>query len=249
MSHNPRLWEAYRQQIEALGERKANFDLEREHEKTEAFGWRVDSYVAELPPEPPGDPLPHGSWQIAREVIANYEFPDPRLITGIYVPDGPLEGRAMLLRGRFLFFTFYFGVRVGRVIDETREVEGHPARVWGFAYHTLEGHFEMGQATFTIWKHLDTGRIEFRFNAYSKTAHIKNIFYRIGFKLFGRTLQKRFAQQIQVRMQRIVSERLAAARTAMPEPVVEAPAVKPLAGEKQEKLDEIKDKAQNTPPT
>lgn len=244
MSRDERSWEAYRQQIESLGQRKANFDLEREHEKTEAFGWRVDSYVAELPPEPAGEPLPNGSWNIAREVIANYEFPDPKLITGIYLPEGPLEGRAMLLRGRFLFFTFYFGVRIGQVIDETREVEGQPVRVWGFSYHTLEGHFEMGQATFTVWKLLETGRVEFRFKAYSKIAHIPNIFYRIGFHIFGRTLQKRFARQIQERMQNIVAERLAAARTAMPAPAVEASPVEPLEGEKREKLEEIKDRHQ-----
>lgn len=247
MSHvSPRpAWERYQRQIEALRDRKANFDLAREHEYTEALGWRIDSYQAELPVEPPGEPLPRGSWALAKEVIANYEFPDPGLIQGIYLPDGPIEGRVMLLQARFLFFTFFFGVRIGRIIDEVREENGQQARVWGFSYHTLEGHFEMGQATFTVWKFLESGTVQFRFNAYSKVAHIPNIFYRIGFRLFGRTLQKRFAKQIQQRMQMIVTQRLRAATQDVPEPEIATPEVQPASAQPEtaEKLQEVREDA------
>lgn len=212
------LHEQFRDQLEAFEARAANFDLEQRHEATEEAGWNVDRYQADLPAEPPGEPVAGGPWDIARDVIRSYEFPDPDLITGIFLPDAPLEGRVIVLRARFLIFTFLFGVRVGRVIDETRSEGGEQARVWGFSYHTLEGHFEMGEASFTVWKFVESGRVQFRIQTFSRIAHIPNIFYRIGFRMFGRGLQRRFARTAMQRMQDFVAERLEARETGRPEP-------------------------------
>ncbi|UOQ66971.1 DUF1990 family protein [Hymenobacter volaticus] len=66
-----------------------NFDLNRTHEYTRETGWNVDDYETELPPEAPGPPAAQGSWAAAREVLRNYTFPPPNLITGIFVPDQP----------------------------------------------------------------------------------------------------------------------------------------------------------------
>ena len=73
--------------------------------------------------------------------------------------------------------------------------DGTPEAVWGYNYHTLEGHFEQGQIEFTLHKQLTTGRVLLRIHAVSKTGHISNIFYRIGFRIFGRALQRRFAHR------------------------------------------------------
>ncbi|MBC8099729.1 MAG: DUF1990 family protein [Armatimonadetes bacterium] len=222
-------WKLYASQFERWGKADLNFDINKTEDYTEANGWKIDDYAIGLPGEDPGAPAPHGAFQAAKEVIANYEFPDPTLITGIFVPDGPLEDRIMVLRARFLIFTFLFGVRIRKVIDEVRATEKQGnAHVWGYSYYTLEGHFEMGEITFEVWKYEQTGEVRFHVHAYSKPYHIDNLFYRIGFAIFGRSLQVRFARTATVRMQQLVLERLAKPQTPAA-PTVDTPEVLPIS--------------------
>ncbi|MCC3158032.1 DUF1990 domain-containing protein [Hymenobacter sp. 15J16-1T3B] len=204
----PPLWEQYKARLESYREAKVNYDLDRVHEYTAATGWRLDDYHTELPAEPPGPPVPGGSFEAAKQVLLNYSFPPPDLITGIFVPDQPLAERVMLLRAHFLFFTFWFGVRIGGVTDERQDAPDGPEQVWGYNYRTLEGHFEKGQITFTVHKNLTSGKVRFQVKAYSQPDRIKNIFYRIGFKLFGRSLQRKFARGSMQRMRMLVGEAL-----------------------------------------
>lgn len=216
----PSLWEQHRARLDAFGTAKVNYDPTRASEYTAEAGWRIDDYETDLPAEPPGPPVPDGSFVRACAVVRDYRFPPPDLVTGIFAPDGPLDGRRMLIRARFLGFTFWFGVEVGGVVDEERPVTDptgatagttDPAaceRVWGYHYRTLEGHFEKGEITFTVHKHLGTGRVVFRVHAYSQPDRIRNPFYRLGFKLFGRMLQRRFAHESLARMQELVREPL-----------------------------------------
>ncbi|MDT7857927.1 DUF1990 family protein [Rubrivirga sp. S365] len=208
-------WTRYADRLDAIRAGRLNF--EADHEVTEAAGWHLDTYDVDLVPEPPGPPLPAGdagaSWAVACRLVRDYAFPDPKLITGIFSPDDPLPGRPMLLRARFLFFTFWFGVRVGDEVDEVREAtDAGVGRVWawGYDYATLEGHFERGRITFEVRKEEATGRVRFHIDAFSKPDRIRNPFYRIGFKLFGRRLQLQFARSACERMQRFVREELAA---------------------------------------
>ncbi|ALD21696.1 DUF1990 domain-containing protein [Hymenobacter sp. DG25A] len=212
----PPLWEQYRPRLEAYEKAKVNFDLTATNEYTAENGWRVDDYEIELPPETPGPPVLNGSWEAAREVLRRYSFPPPGLITGIFVPDQPLEKRLMVLRGRFLFFTFWFGVRIGGVTDEKRTSPEGEEQVWGYNYRTLEGHFERGQIDFTVHKFLTTGRVVFRIHAFSQVGKISNPFYWLGFKLFGRMLQRRFAHQSMQRLHAQVEEMLRTGHTAPP---------------------------------
>jgi uncharacterized protein (UPF0548 family) len=155
----------------------AGLDLERP-----APGWNVDRRCQPLPPEPPGDPVPEGSWEIAARLIRGYEFADPSVVRAHYDPTRPLEGREMVLELRSLgLVRIYVGVRVVSVYDEQRHVGGRAARVFGWAYRTLEGHVEEGQMDWQVWKWLDTGDVEFRAHAVSRTAHIANPVVRIGF--------------------------------------------------------------------
>jgi len=214
--------ERYRERLEALERRPLNLDLSRRSEYTREAGWNIDDYEADLPPEPPGEPLPGGSFRAAQEVLREYRFPPPDLITGIFLPEQPLEQRVMLLRGRFLGFTFFFGVRVGGVVDELRETRQGLERVWGYDYATLEGHFERGQIEFTVAKRLDSGEVFFRIHAFSRTGTIRNPFYALGFRLFGRRLQRRFAYESMRRVQALVQEKLATGRPASAQPAAEA---------------------------
>jgi uncharacterized protein (UPF0548 family) len=236
-------WKLYSSQLERWSKTDLNFDINMSETFTEANGWRIDDYSIGLPGEEPGPPAPDGAFEAAKQIIRNYEFPDPSLITGIFVPDGPLENRVMVLRARFWFFTFLFGVRVGKVIDEVRRIEkpGTTAYVWGYSYRTLKGHFEMGEITFEVWKYEQTGEVRFRVHAYSKPDRISNPFYRIGFKIFGRSLQLRFARTATLRMQQLVLERLVA--PVSKENAVPTPEVQPIeeSEKAQDKAEEVKD--------
>lgn len=136
--------------------------------------------------------------------MSDYEFADPAIVRAVYRRDSPLEGRDMLLEVRFWFLRFRFGVRVGGVIDDTRDMDGREVRVWGWSYATLQGHLEMGQMDYELWKWLDTGAVEFRIHVVSKASHIGNPIIRLGFRIFGRREQVRFAKRACERMARLV---------------------------------------------
>jgi hypothetical protein len=218
----PPMWEQYRARLDAYTDAKVNYDFSRQNEYTSETGWRLDDYEADLPAEAPGPPEDAGSFAAAQDVLRRYAFPPPDLITGIFNPEGPLEKRIMVLRAQFLFFKFYFGVRVSEVTDEeSRDTPNGPERVWGYGYRTLEGHFERGQIDFTIHKNLNSGAVQFRIHAVSQPGQIRNPFYWVGFKLFGRMLQRKFARESLRRMKEMVGQALATGVS----PTVRAPAV------------------------
>ena len=111
----------------------------------------------------------------------------------------------MLLQIRFLGLRLYVGVRVCDVYDETRTVDGRTARVFGWGYGTLEGHFEEGQMHYEVWKWLDTGDVEFRLHAYSRAARSGPVLLRLGFRLVGRREQLDFYRQVCLRMRRLTA--------------------------------------------
>ena len=61
---------------------------------------------------------------------------------------------------------------------------------------------------FAIVKNLSSGKVQFRIHAFSKTGHIPNPIIRLGFRLFGRGLQVKFAKNALKRMQDLVQEEL-----------------------------------------
>lgn len=211
-----------RRALDELHYKPLNFDRAERDAWTAAGGWRIDDYCEPLPPEPPGLPQRGGSWERARSVLRDYEFADPRIVRAIYHPDGPLEGRDMLLEVRFLGLRFRFGVRVGGVVDETRRVQGREVRVWGWSYATLQGHLETGQMDYEVWKWLDTGAVEFRIHVVSRPSRIRNPIIRLGFRLFGRREQVRFARSACERMACLVTGECGV-RTAAEIPVPEHP--------------------------
>jgi uncharacterized protein (UPF0548 family) len=200
-----------RRALAALRDKGFNFDPSRRDHFTSEHGWKIDDYTQPLPAEPPGPPVPGGSFEVAQQLMRDYEFADPAIVRAVYAPDSPLERRDMLLEGRFHGLRFWFGVRVGRVRDEQRAVDGRPVKVWGWNYRTLQGHLEMGQMDYELWKWLDDGRVEFRIHAVSRPAHIPNPIIRLGFRLFGRRVQRRFARHACQRMARLTTARVAPA--------------------------------------
>jgi uncharacterized protein (UPF0548 family) len=178
--------------VEDLRTRGYNFDPARLRELIAEEGWHHDDRRQALPPEPPGEPVPGGTFERARTLMRGYAFAEGSAVRAIYEQDAPLEGRDMLLVGRFLGLDFRLGVRVFEVVDERRTEEDRPARVWGWSYRTLRGHLERGQMTYEVRKWLDSGAVEFRIAAVSHRARAGNPLVRLGFRLFGRREQLKF---------------------------------------------------------
>jgi len=190
--------------LDRLRDKTFNFEESTQATWTKERGWRIDDYRQPLPAERSGLPEPGGPWERAQGLLRDYEFADPEVVHAVFRRDGPLEGRDMLLEARFLRLRFRLGVRVGRVIDETRSVDGCDVRVWGWGYSTLQGHLEMGRMDYEIWKWLDTGAVEFRVHVVSRPGRIPNPIVRMGFRLFGRREQVRFARSACARMALLV---------------------------------------------
>jgi len=206
----PDAWQRYRDRLAAYARTKVNYAAEDQHAYPAAAGWRLDDYATDLPAEAPGPPAPAGSFAAAQDIMRRYAFPPPDLIKGYFDPSQPLGQRVMVLRAHFLVFHFFFGVRIVDVVDEAAlPSAADPERVWGYGYRTLEGHFERGQINFSVHKNLATGAVRFRIHAMSRKGTIRNPFYWLGFKVFGRMLQRRFARQSLVRMRGLVAGALA----------------------------------------
>ncbi len=147
---------------------------------------------------------------MAQELLRDYQVADPKMVRATYDQDAPLEGRDMLLEIRFLGIPVNrTGCRVGRVIDEQREVDGRPVRVWGWSYQTLEGHFEQGEMCWMVWKWMDTGEVQFRIHSYMRNAEKVNPVSNLGFKIFGQHERRRYLQGACERMARLTAAALA----------------------------------------
>ena len=188
--------------------RSVNFDASRSDEYTRDAGWRVDEMSAELPGEPSGEPAEGGSFQVARRLMHDYQVADPGRVRAVFDREGPLEGRNMLLEIRFLMLRFHVGVRIGVPYDEIRVVDGRRVRVYGWSYRTLEGHFEMGEMHYQVWKWLDDGDVEFRIHAYSRPATTGPLWLRLGFRAFGRRQQLAYYRNACRRVRRLTESQL-----------------------------------------
>jgi NAD(P)-dependent dehydrogenase (short-subunit alcohol dehydrogenase family) len=195
--------------LDALHARVFNYDVDHPDRLTAAAGWRHEKRCQALPAEKPGPPEPGGSWEIARDLMRDYEFADPKMVQAVYHPDEPLEGRDMLLVVRFLFLRFRVGVRIGGVFDETRTVDGREVRVYGWNYRTLGGHFEMGQMNYELWKWLDNGDVEFRVHGVWRPGGTRNPILILGFRIFGPRSRERFYATALQRMLSMTTARLA----------------------------------------
>ena len=187
-----------------LAARSPNFDVQGIES---GQGWHDDDFRQPLVAEPPGPPLPDGSWEAARELVEAYAFADPATVRAVFDRDAPLEGRNMLLDLRFAGLHLYVGVRVADVRDERRRVDGREARVWGWDYVTLDGHLEAGRRAFEVWKWLETGAVEFRTFARARPA-LENPVLRLGFHLFGRQRRAEFGRTACARMARLTAARV-----------------------------------------
>ena len=191
-----------------LQDKDVNFEPMRWDDAVTDPAWQVDGHHTDLPSEAPGPPRPGGPFEVARGLLLRYEVADPALIRAVYDAAAPLDGRDMLLVGRFYGLRFPMGVRIGGVVDGPDELDGVSVHRFAWHYRTLEGHLERGQMDYEVVKCLDDGRVEFRIAAYSQRGHIQNPIVRAGFALFGRSTQARFYARASQRMRSLTTDRI-----------------------------------------
>jgi uncharacterized protein (UPF0548 family) len=198
--------------LDDLRERPVNFDPGAVGSPPRDSGWHVDDLTQPLAAEPAGAPVPGGTWETAGALMRRYEVADPAIVRAFYDEDEPLEGRTIVLELRFRGLRFAVGVRVGAVYDERRTVDGRPARVAGWNYRTLEGHLEIGQLAWEVWKWEDSGAVEFHIHAFSRAAPTDSLVVRAGFALFGRREQLRFYRRACARIAALTAARAGSPR-------------------------------------
>ncbi len=192
-----------RHRLAELAHTPLNFDTSLVADPRPGPEWQLEDVRHPLPYEEPGPPQEDGVFQLAKRLIRGYEFADPSIVRAYYDLRHPLLGRNMVLRLRALgVVQLLVGVRVLDVIDERRSIDGRQAWVWGWRYGTLEGHVEMGEMSWEVWKWADTGEITFRIHAVSREAHIANPIIRVGFRLVGPHERRVFLSSTGRRMRR-----------------------------------------------
>ena len=223
--------------LAALRGRALNFELLPSERYTPERGWHADALRQPLPGEPPGDPAPGGSWEIARRLVTEYRMADPALVRATWDPRTPLLGRDMLLQLRLRrVLSVYAGVRVTAAWDDERVVGDRAARVFGFEYATLRGHVEAGRMDYEVLKWRDDGAVEFRLHAHSRASEDGPAWIRLGFRLVGRREQIRFYLRCCERIARLTARELGLPDEPPPAAVRFAEADAPDTGELRERL-------------
>jgi uncharacterized protein (UPF0548 family) len=164
-------------------------------------GWRQAAAETPIAREGAGPPERDGPFEKAWEAITNYEFSDPRIVTGHFDPSAPLSGRTMLLELKALGFRFLAGTRVTATRMEAADL--HTVR--GFRYDTLRGHIEAGWEWFLLTKSHATGEVRFRIEAEWRPGDFPNAWSRLGFRLVGRLYQRRWTRRAHQRLRAIAA--------------------------------------------
>ncbi|MGH3937460.1 MAG: DUF1990 family protein [Pseudonocardiaceae bacterium] len=189
--------------VAALAELR-NREINYDPSEVRPSDWNFDVHRSPVGRERPGPPEPDGVWEVARDLVRDYEFTPPELIRAVYCRRDPLLGRNLLLEGRFSVLRFYMGVRITALVDETREQE----RVWGWAYETLGHHLERGKVTYEVVKHLESGQVEFVASCKSQRSPALGPILLLGWLLFGRRAQLRFYRRCGQRLRDLVQTSL-----------------------------------------
>ena len=181
---------------------------------------RFDALCQPLAGEPPGEPIPDGAWAVARRLVEEYRMADPAIVRARWDRDAALVGRVMVLQLRLWRLLYVRArVRVTRVWDEPRIVDGRRARAFGFEYETLPGHLEIGRMDYEVLKFLDDGAVQFRLHARSSTSGDGAWWARVGFLLFGRHQQVRFYFRCCARIAMLTASSLGLPDETPPPPV------------------------------
>ena len=110
-------------------DRPLNFDPdELERRRLDAgAGWHVDDYAQPLPPEPPGEPAPGGSFAIAQRLMRDYAFADPRSCAPSTTRPASSPTATCCCRSASARCASSSAAASATITDETRTVDGRAA--------------------------------------------------------------------------------------------------------------------------
>jgi uncharacterized protein (UPF0548 family) len=171
--------------------------------------------------EEPGPVAPAGPFARARELVHQYEFSDPRIVTAHFDAARPLAGRHMLLEIKVLGLRYLSPVVVG----EVRDLAGPRHTSWGYRYDTLVGHLESGWEWFVLYKDHDSGEVSFRIQAVWRPGQFPNWWSRLGFRWLARRYQRAWHRRAYLRLR----ARLGSAREL---PIAIDEIIDPMGGER-----------------
>jgi hypothetical protein len=152
--------------------------------------WTARQLRASLGQEPPGPPLPDGTFARVSRAIQVYRFADPRITRGTFDPDRPLLGREILVEARTLLLRLLVGLRIGEVTDQTSDAESR----YGIRLDTLAGHVLDGAEWIEVVKDHRTGEVWLRIAARWRPAPLP-WWMGLGLRVLGRTVQARWRRQ------------------------------------------------------
>ena len=187
------------ERLAAASQRRRNFTAS-EAEMTPEHGWSRHYSQAVVAREPPGPPLPGGSFVQGWDILQRYAFSDPRIVRGHFDANSPLRGRVMLIEARVLGLHYLGSV----VVAATRNDSDDAETVRGFRYDTLEGHFERGLEWFTLTKRHATGEVLLTVHAGWQRGDLPNFWSRLGFRLLARRYQRAWHRLAHMRMRRLL---------------------------------------------
>jgi uncharacterized protein (UPF0548 family) len=163
---------------------------------TPEHGFRYHHSTAIVGREPPGSPERGGTFERAVQLVADYEFSDPRIVTAHFDATKPLLGRRMLLQLSVLGLRYLVGTVVGAVHRDEDS--------FGFRYDTLAGHIESGAEWFFLMKDRQTGDIRFQIEAAWREGDFPNLWSEVGFALVGRRYQRAWHRLAHLRMRELL---------------------------------------------
>lgn len=191
-----------KERLENLRSLRVDFD-EKYERMTPERGWNRYHSEAVIARERSGPPIPDGPFERACELLGEYAFSDPRIVTAHFVPGSVLLNRRLLLEIRVLRVHFLSGVKITKV----RAERGRNRSVYGFRYDTLEGHLESGAEWFLLTKHHDTGEIWFRIEAAWRKGELPTWWAKLGFPVLVRPYQRRWHRRAYQRMRAFLGAR------------------------------------------
>lgn len=150
-------------------------------------GWHHYHSEAVIAREPAGSEC----FARARVALANYQFSDPAIVTAHFDPAVPLLNRRILLEIKVLALRYLCPALVTAVRNDPD--------VYGFRYHTLEGHIERGVEWFLLTKD-EQGDVRFRIEARWQEGDLPNWWSRVGFRLLAGWYQRRWHREAHRRL-------------------------------------------------
>lgn len=180
--------------------RRLNF-VGADGELTPERGWNHVRSHAVVAREITGLPTRGGPFERARELVARFEFSDPRVVVGHFDPESPLQGRVLLLELKAARLHFLAPVRIGATLEESASNETR----FGYCFETLDGHIERGREWFLLTKDHRTGAVRFKIEADWGPGQFPGWWARLGFALLGRRYQRAWHRLAHVRLRRLIA--------------------------------------------